>query len=164
MSRWSSWKRRFWIKPSEFYHWNNLKSKLTDYSETRADLIWITSVCNFLLSPSTTKDVTSSRLVVVDLRSTKPCWHGDIKEEHTCWNCRQFGDSSIVLNINHRTLFVEWNNKRIFPDSRKNRWWDRQMKKFKNGLTNSSGTKLKHTPKESNWPRRIGWCYSFLIT
>jgi len=76
-------------------------------------------------------------------------------------NCRQFGDSLIVLNINLRTLFVEWNNKRIFPDSRKNRWWDRQMKKFKNGFTNRSGTKLKHTPRESIWPQRIGWRYSF---
>jgi len=33
--------QRFWIKPSEIYHSNNLKSKLTDYLETRADLIWI---------------------------------------------------------------------------------------------------------------------------
>jgi len=28
-------------------------------------------------------------------------------------NCRQFGDSSIVMNINLRTLFVEWKKKNI---------------------------------------------------
>jgi len=76
-------------------------------------------------------------------------------------NCRQFRDFFIVLSIHLRTLFVEWNNKGIFPDSRKNSWWDRQMKKFKNGFTKSSSTKIKHTPRESIWPRRIGWRYSF---
>jgi len=76
-------------------------------------------------------------------------------------NCTQFGDSSIVMNIHLRTLFLEWKNKRIFPNSRINRWWDRQMKKFQNGFTNSSGTKLKHTPRESIWLRRIDWRYSF---
>jgi len=103
-SRWSSWKQRFWTKPSEIYQSNNFKSKLTDYSEARADLIWIkekgcfteskallksvyiTSVCNFMLNPSIKKVVNSSRLMVVDLRLTKPCWHGDIKEEHKCCN------------------------------------------------------------------------------
>jgi len=49
-------------------------------------------------------------------------------------NSRQFGDSSIVLNINLRTLFVKWNNKRIFPDSRKNRWWDDKWKSLRMGL------------------------------
>jgi len=66
--------------------WSYLNKRREWLTETKGLLksVYTTSVCNLLLTPSITKDVNSSRLVVVELRLTKLCWHGDNKKEHKC--------------------------------------------------------------------------------
>jgi len=66
--------------------WFNFNKRREWLTESKALLksVYIKSVCIFFLNPFITIDDNSRTLVVVKLRLTKPCWHGDMSEEHKC--------------------------------------------------------------------------------